>query len=281
MLFLLSLSAALAAEPTWWARQSIGGSLFPEGAVSDTRVQLRVPLHRSSSRLFQTTYAGAGARLAVTPVHAELGPRLSIAPVDLFELEVQAAALGYVSWGGRGLLPFGEVDHKLSTDRRARADEQFSGTGLLASATPTVKLKLGPIVMFDSCTLTVLHVDNPAGLDAPWVYEPSRDLIVAWDDVLYENQAGVLAELLPGGAQPLLRVGATVRDRGAVGSGDRSLTVGGLVSFKATAAPAVPTLNLLALAYVIDADRVGTEPNLQLAATWLVEAPLRPAPAGT
>ncbi len=277
MFLLLSLAAASAADttPYWYGRAQLGGGLFSEGALLDVRGQVRTPLWRSESRMFQTTNAGAGLRVGVTPVHAEVGPRLSITPIEMFELEVQGSYLGYFSWGGRGLLPFDAPSGKLSEDRQAREDEQFSSSGLQLSATPTLKLKFGPVILFDSCTFSALHIEAPAEVDSPYVYDPSRDLVVAFDEVVIENQAGVLGEVLPGGQKPLLRVGATMRDRMAMGSGDRSLVVGGLVSFKATAAPAVPTVNVLALAYVIDADRVGTAPNLQLAASWTLEKPLR------
>lgn len=274
MFFALLASAALAADtPHWWLRQSVGGQLFPDGALSDTRLQYRVPLKRSESRLFQTTYAGAGLRAAVTPVNVEVGPRLGFAPIEIFELEVQGSYLGYFSWGGRGLLPFEQTEGKGTEERKAREAEGFMASGLQLAATPTVKVKLGPVVVFDSATFSMLHLENPLGLDAPYVYEPNRDLIVAWDDVLVENQAGVLYEVLPGGERPLLRVGATARNRAALTSGDESVAVGGLVSFRPGHTPAVPTVNVLALAYVVDSDRVGTAPNLQASATWVFEKP--------
>jgi len=271
MLLLLAPFAFALDAPSWWFRESVGGSLFPDGALVDTRVQYRVPLHRAEGRLFHDTYAGAGLRVAFTPVNAEVGPRLSISPIDMFDLEVQASYLGYYSWGGKGLLPYSVTDGKESATRSSREDEGFMASGLVASATPTLKAKAGPIVIFDACTFTFLHLENPLGVSAPYVYEPNRDLIVAWDDVLVENQGGLLYEVLPGGTRPLLRVGATVRERLALSSGDESLTVGGLVSFKPGTTPAVPTINVVALAYVIDADRVGTTPNLQASATWVVE----------
>ncbi len=276
MILALFATSSLAMDaPSWWLRQSVGGGLFPEGALLDTRGQYRVPLHRSASRVFKDTYAGAGLRVAFSPINAEVGPRLSISPIDVFDLEVQASYLGYYSWGGRGLLPFDAPSGKDTDARKAREAEGFSASGLLVAATPTIKLKFGPIVVFDACTFTALHLENPLGLASPYLYEPTRDLVVAWDDVLVENQGGVLYEVLPGGQKPLLRIGATVRDRMALGSGDRSLVAGGIVSFKPGTTPAVPTINVLALFYLIDADRVGTAPNLQAAATWSFDKPIR------
>jgi hypothetical protein len=275
MLLSFLVTTALAADgPAWWLRQSVGGQLFPDGAMSDTRVQYRVPMHRSSSRLFQTTYAGAGLRAMATPVNVEVGPRVGFAPIEIFELEVQGSYLYYFSWGGRGLLPYDELGGKDTETRKAREDEGFMGGGLQLAATPTLKLKFGPIAVFDTATFSVLHLDQPGDVDAPWVYEPNRDLVVAWDELLVENQAGALLELLPGGDRALLRVGGLVRNREALESGDHSMAVGGLVSFKPGVTPAVPTINVLALAYVVDADRVGTAPNLQASATWVFEKPV-------
>ena len=116
MILALFATSSLAMDaPSWWLRQSVGGGLFPEGALLDTRGQYRVPLHRSASRVFKDTYAGAGLRVAFSPINAEVGPRLSISPIDVFDLEVQASYLGYYSWGGRGLLPFDAPSGKALT----------------------------------------------------------------------------------------------------------------------------------------------------------------------
>jgi hypothetical protein len=275
MLISLLASAAFAADtPSWWLRQSVGGQLFPDGGMSDTRLQYRVPMHRSESRMFQTTYAGAGLRAMVTPVNVDVGPRLGFAPIEMFELEVQGSYLGYFSWGGRGLLPYDVTDGKETDTRKVREAEGFMASGLQLAATPTVKVKVGPIIAFDSATFSLLHLENPLGLDAPYVYEPNRDLIVAWDDLLIENQAGLLYEVLPGGDRALLRIGATIRNREALTSGDASMALGGLVSFRPGTTPAVPTINVVGLAYLVDADRVGTAPNLQASATWIFEKPV-------
>lgn len=67
-MFTLLLTRALAAdEPGLWLRQAVGFGGWPSGAVSDTRLQYRAPLHRSESIVFRDTYAGVGGRLAVTP----------------------------------------------------------------------------------------------------------------------------------------------------------------------------------------------------------------------
>ena len=131
MLISLLASAAFAADtPSWWLRQSVGGQLFPDGGMSDTRLQYRVPMHRSESRMFQTTYAGAGLRAMVTPVNVDVGPRLGFAPIEMFELEVQGSYLGYFSWGGRGLLPYDVTDGKETDTRKAREAEGFMASGL-------------------------------------------------------------------------------------------------------------------------------------------------------
>jgi hypothetical protein len=278
---ILALAAPVLAfdQPVWWLKQSVGGGAFPTGVMSETVAQLRAPLYRSSSIVFRDTYAGAGARAIVTPVFADAGAIVSLAPIDVFDVDLAAGWVGYYGWGGNGLLPYEETAHKLDAERNARAGEDLSTGALYASAVPTLKAKVGPIVAFDSWNVSLLSLDRAS--DAPFVYEPCRDLVVAWRDVATEHQAGLLAEILPGKDRPLLMVGGTWRDRIVHVSGDRSAVVGGLLVVRPGTKPVVPQILVQGLAYVIDADRVGREPNVQAQLSWTLERPALPTPDGS
>ncbi|MFZ5477306.1 MAG: hypothetical protein ACOZNI_11080 [Myxococcota bacterium] len=272
------VASALAFDgPVWWVKTAVGGGVFPDGAISRTTAQYRAPLHRSESIVFRDTYAGAGLRAVFTPVFADGGAVFSLAPIDVFDVDLSAGAATYYSWGGNGLLAFDAPEGKLTDDRHAREGEDLSTGMLYASAAPTLKAKLGPVIAFDAWTISYVAFDRAA--DAPFVYEPGRDLVVAWQDVTTEHQAGLLYQILPGKDRPLLNVGATFRDRKAYGSGDRSAVVGGLVAAKPGTSTAIPTIVVQGLAYVIDADRVGREPNVQLLLSWVIEKPATPKPA--
>ena len=224
--------------------------------------------------MLNDTYAGVGGLAQVTPAFAAFGPRLSIAPVDIFELELQASRLQYVN-PGLGLMPFESSSEggKLSSirlDRAAQGEGVVTG-GWSFTATPTFKLKLGPIVAFDTWNISFLALDKPDGTSADFVYEPYRDQIVAWNDVSIEHQAALLYTVLPGDDGPMFWIGGTVRDRFNHTSDDQSTAAGALIVAKTGTSTRVPKIVGQAMFYVKDQDRVGTVPNLQLQASWTFE----------
>lgn len=270
MTALLLLAGFAAADPYLWTRAQVGAGGFPLGLIGDVRTQVRAPLWAASdSFLLEDSYAGAGLRVAASPAFVTGGPRLSLAPAAFFDLDLQASAHQYFD-NGLGFLPFEETAHKLESERDARKDESFGGTAWSASASPTLKAKVGPIVAFDSVLIEAWHVERPTGVAAPYVYEPLRDLVIGWDDVVIEHQPAVLWALWPGDEdRRVLWIGATMRDRIALQSGDRSLTVGSMVRLRpGGTSAAIPNVVLFVLPYVIDADRVGGAPNIQGALVW-------------
>ena len=139
------------------------------------------------------------------------------------------------------------------------------------SARPTAKIKLGPIVAFDSWNVSYVNFDRPAGVVAPYTYEPKRDLLLAWEDVAVEHQAAVMYTALPGDDGPKLWIGGTIRDRFAAVSPDRSTAAGAVIIVRPGTKPAVPQIVGQALLYLTDADRVGRAPNLQAQLSWTFE----------
>lgn len=269
----LTPSASAADGPSLYFRESLGASAFPTGALSNTRLELRTPLHRSKSKLFQATYLGGGAGLLVSPAFVGFGPRLSVAPLDIFELNLSAARVYYID-DGLGLMPFDQPVGRTGDQRDAREDEGFGSAAWVATAEPTLKLKLGPIIAFDAWTLDVLHIERPADVTAPYTYEPLRGLVVAFDDYTVDQQAGLLYDALPADG-PTLRFGLIARDRFAVVSGDRTTSAGLLVTGRPGVKPAIPTLVAMAQLYLHDPDRaVLSPPSVALAARWEVDAPL-------
>ncbi|MDP2312489.1 MAG: hypothetical protein Q8P41_06250 [Pseudomonadota bacterium] len=273
MLLSLVIAAAHAADaPSYYLRQSVGFAGWPTGAISETRLQVRTPLYRSESMVFQDTYAGAGVRLDASPAFVNPGVQISLAPIDIFDIDLSATFLGYLP-GPFGILPYDGLTSKLEVVRDTR-DDQSPAVGFSLDANPTLKLKVGPIIGFDAVAISYLHIERPDGVDAPYVYEPLRDMIVAWDEVYLEHQPALLYEAMPGGEKPLLYVGATWRQRYAFVSGDRNGALGLLVVAKPGVKPIIPTIIGCAAFYVIDQDRVGAMPFLGLQANWIVEPPL-------
>ncbi|MCB9685563.1 MAG: hypothetical protein H6735_11025 [Alphaproteobacteria bacterium] len=271
-MFLLTLAhiAHAADEPGLWMRQAVGFGGWPSGAVIDTRAQLRTPLHRSDSIVFQKTYAGAGGRLAVTPAYADVGPRVSIAPIDVFDLDLQASFVGY--WPSSfGPMVFGDLGGTLSKDRADRPEDAVSTWALVLTAAPTLKLRVGPIVAFDAWTISHWRFHQPDAVDEPYTYEPYSDMVLAWTDTLLEHQAVVMATVLPGDGGPLLWLGPTFRDRIATGSGDRSTCLGGILTTRPIVASWAPQAVVQVLPYLKDTDRLGGVPNIQGQLFWVLD----------
>ncbi len=260
-------------RPWLWNRTMLAVSGWPTGMIADVRLQQRVALKRGPSFVLQDTYAGIGARLAASPAFVDVGPRFSLAPVDFFDIDLQAGMVGY--WpSSSGLLPYDRIGE--STRDRDRAlrhrDPDTAAAGgwaAYASAQPTLKAKLGPVILYDSWSFTWFHVERPEGEDAELVYEPYWDRRLAWDDMVMQQEVGLLGEILDGeGGRPRLLVGAQFRHRWTLKSKDPSMVVGGMAIVRLVDKPGVPAIAAQVLAHVVDPDRVGGAPNMGLALVW-------------
>lgn len=279
-MFPLLLTAALAADgPTLHVFEGAATAGWPSGLLSNTIVELDTPLYRSNSVVFRDTSAGLGVQVLATPAFFSVGPRLSLAPIDVFDVNLKWAKVWHFG-NNFSTLPFDVVGGKLESERNARGDEAVATTSWVATVEPTAKIKLGPIIAFDAWTIDRLHLERPEGVDSPYVYEPYRDLVIAWDDWAFEHQAALLWEVADGVDGPMFRPGLTVRDTWTVQSGDHRTNLGPILLARPGRHPAVPTLVGMAIWYLRDADRVGPIPYMAAQARWELRAPLRPAPAG-
>lgn len=271
---LLGSAAAEEAKPPpyVWTRFMFAAAGWPSGLIGDARVQHRAPLKRSSSFVFQSTYAGVGGRLAIAPAFVDVGPRLSLAPIDFFDIDVQAGFVGY--WrSSSGLLPY---DHVLESTRDQDRTDRYrdpdttaqAGWGAYVSGQPTLKAKLGPIILYDSWAFTWFHIDRPRGEERPLVYEPYWDRLIAWDDLIFQQEVGLLGQILDGRTGPTLMTGAVFRHRWTLYSRDPSMVVGGMIMVRPAQKRAVPAIAGQILAYVKDPDRVGGVPAMGLALVW-------------
>jgi hypothetical protein len=274
MLLALILTASAADSPGLLIKEGLGASFYPTGVISNTTVYAQTPLTRNDSMVFQDTSAGAGVRFAASPAFVEVGPSISIAPIDVFDIGFEATAVQYIK--AFGPLPYTSTTDKKESQRNARSDESFAPNGWSVTATPTVKIKVGPIIAFDAWTITKLHINQPDGVDSPYVYEPLRDMVVAWDDIYLEHQAAVLYEA---SVEPMLWTGVTYRAKNMLESGDKHKGVGPMIVFDPSDAPAVPTIVGLALFHLDDPDRdVASAPYMGVMARWSIDKPFSGTP---
>lgn len=248
-----------------WAKSATAVAGFPSGARFDNTAEIRTPLHRSDSVLFQDTVAGIGGRAAVTPAFSEVGAHATFAPVAIFDVHAFVGGITY--WeGGFGPTPTDHRGGTLPADKAASGAEPVGTSGLLVSVNPTLKAKVGRVIVFDSWTVRHQRLDQ--GSNEPWMLEPFTDLVVGWTDTVVQHQPGVLVEVVEDTGGSWLRVGGTMRDRRSLLTEDRSLAAGGLVAAKTGASAAAPTVAGMALAYAVDDDRVGLAPWIGLQASW-------------
>lgn len=265
--------------PYLWLYQSIGGGAFNSGLMSKSRIQLRTPALRNESVLFQSTFAGAGFELGLTPAFVQFGPRFMFRPVEILDVDAHLAWT-YVWKSSAGLLPFDDLTGTYEADREAIRDQALPGHRFEASISPTLKLKVGPVIGLWNVEWAFIHHMKPAGATSRYVYEPRRDLVVAWDDVAVSNLAAILIEILDGtgpegGPAPTLRVGPVMRDKQTVVSRDISTVLGGAVSLRPGPKPGWPDVFLAVMGYLRDNDRALREPQIQIQLSWQLEKSLK------
>lgn len=256
--------------------ESIAVAGWPTGLLSVTTVGPAIPLYRSDSVVFQDTKGSLRARLRGSPAFVEPGIELAVQPIDVFTLDVGASYLWYPDTPF-GLEPFDELSGTRGSVRSARAaaGEVRPSRGWTVYAEPTVQLKVGPIIGFDSATIERRHID-PIDATAPYLYEPYWDLVMAPDDTVVEQLGVVLYTVVPAkeDGAPFFWAGASVRDRFTLVSRDHSTGVGPVVVTKLSRSKAVPALLGLCQWYVRDNDFLGPVPFLAVRALWNVEVPL-------
>lgn len=277
LLFTLALARAETPDSPWlWTHAALGGGAFPSGAQLDLRASARAPLYATDSFLLADNYAGAGVRAAITPAYVTGGPRLSVAPVAFFDMDVSGSVVRYFHTPF-GPLPFDQVaSGKPDAARDTRSGESFADTAFTAAAEPTLKAQVGPVVAFDAWTVELRHTNRVEGVDTPFVYEPYWDLVIAWDDVVIEQQGAVLGMIWKGdGIDRKLWIGATVRHHWAVESTDASLVVGGVLLARiGNHVLGGPQLIVQVLPYVLDdADMKAGPPNVQAQVSYDFDTP--------
>lgn len=267
--------AEAADVPSLWLRGFGAIAFQPTGVIVDGAAELRAPVLRYGGAVFNDTFVGGGLRVALSPVHVDLALRASFQPIDILPITVEAVRSTY--WESPwGLVPADTVSNQLSPDRKPlyTADRDFAGGAWSLSVAPTLQLKVGPIVGFTSPTFTWISL-RPEQAPEPWVFEPYRGLVMAYDDRLLEHTSAILWEAADGEDRSLFRVGPVFRGKAAHATGDRSLTLGGVAQWRPGSAPTAPSLLLLAAEYVLDDDFAGPIPFVALLVTVERDVSLR------
>ncbi len=204
--------------------------------------------------------------MQTSPAFVDVAPMVSLAPIDVFDLDIGASWTGYA--GPFAPLPFDDLTGRAEPLRNERSGEEFAMYKFEFWAAPTAKIKLGPVIAFDGVNIGIVRAKQPDGIDEPYWYEPYRDMLLAWNDIAIEHEGALLIEAMDGDEKPRLIFGVMARHRFAVTSGDSVTALGPMVVAKPGTAKAIPNILGRAQFYVQDSERVGTLPNMNIAAIW-------------
>ncbi len=265
--------------PWLWVYGAIGGGAFNLGLMGKARVQIRGAMLRNDSVLFQTTYAGAGLEVGITPAFVQFGPRFSIAPIEIFDFDAHFSWM-HIWKSSSGMLPFEGLTGTLEKDREAIEHLAIPGHRFEASLSPTLKLKVGPVIGLWNSEWAFIHHIKSDAQTSTYVYEPLRDLVINWDEMIVTNLAAILIEVADGtgpkgGPGPVLRFGPVMRDKQTLVSRDMATVLGGAVSLKPGPKRGWPDVFVAVMGYVRDNDRFLKAPQIQLQISWKLEKSLK------
>lgn len=278
MLLALALPALAAETPSLWSRFFSGAALQPGGVIAEGTGELRAPVLRYGGVAFNSTFVGAGARVALSPAHLDTALRLSLQPIDLLPITVELVRTTY--WESPwGLVP---IDRRFDIDSKGRrelyqADRDFAGYSLTFLVSPTLQARAGPVVGFSSFTFSFMSIRPRMGPE-PWLVEPVRGLAMGYEDRLTEHTSAVLWEPKDGEDAPIVRLGGVLRGRASHVTHDSSLNAGLLMQWRPGRSPRAPTFLFLAAPYLKDPDFIGPIPNVAAAVTFERDQPLSRAP---
>ena len=271
MFFLLLASVTLAAdEPGPWFESLTAGGVQPGALIQSLSVEYRAPVLRYGGAVFNDTFVGGGARASVTPAFSEFAGRVSAQPIDILPITFEAVHTAYFN-NNVGLVAMDSLDNGSRFPERLSRIEQgfgFGGSSLTLSASPTLQMRVGPIVGFTNWTFASIQVRQPDGIDTEYVFDPFRGIVIAWDDWIIEHTSAVLYERTVGAKNGLLRIGPATRGRWSLNGPDETLTLGGLVQYRPTDTPYMPTFMLLTSSFLKDPDFLGPVPNVLVAVTF-------------
>jgi hypothetical protein len=179
---LLALPVAGSAEesvptpgPKRLLADSLGFSVNRLGLQNTLDLRWVWPLTRSRNALLSGAHVSLGATHTLTPSYTRLAAWVELSPLSVLDLRAGVEPAVYFGTFG-SLLSFPGYDAPFGSHvLDARRDQARPGTGLRLYAAPTVKMKLGPLVVLGDAAFEWWR-SSAAG---PYYYEPARDTLLA------------------------------------------------------------------------------------------------------
>jgi len=173
--------------------QNVGASWDPLGAQAVTQLYYRIPLSQSDNILWASTKVDFGVVNNFSPSYDLAGVFVSIQPIAVFNLVLEAQAAGYfhqLGFGFYSLSGYGAGFDNASLAQLTPMDT----TGYVLSAAPTLQVAFGPVALQDTFSLTYYNADGGTG----YFYERIGNVALAKSDTELLNQAYALLTVHPG-----------------------------------------------------------------------------------
>lgn len=167
-------------------REQIGASVNNLGLQNSLDVSWRWPLSSSSNPLLSDAHLTLGLSHALSPSYTRVGAWAEFSPLSVLDLRVGIEPAVYFGTF-HSLLSFNSYSDNFSNDARDKLGGAF-GTAGRVYASPTLKMKAGPIVAAASADFEWWKSDA-AG---PLFYEPARDTLLKTKGDRLLNTSSVL-----------------------------------------------------------------------------------------
>jgi hypothetical protein len=179
---------------------SLAGSVNPVGVQNVIEVSWSHALSRSRKPLLSDAHLSFGVGSRLTPAYARGGAWVEVAPLSVFELRAGVEPVAYFGTF-HSLLPFASYGDAFDDATRKARPGAERGTGARLYAAPTVKAKLGRLLVRSRADLEWWKASAPG----PYFYEPFRDtLLRASGDTLVASETVLLWSLGDGNSRKLL-----------------------------------------------------------------------------
>jgi hypothetical protein len=190
---------------------------------------LRYTYERSEDDpLFEELYLQVGASIEPNPAWTQASIQLEAVPLAPFRLRLRYDV--YAFYGSSGaLLSFPDADAPFGRRARDALDgEEEAGMGQRVLFQPTLRLKLGPVVVANQCNLAYYFLPGKG----PYLLELEWDTLLKEDaDGLVANRSSILFELWDGDGEASLLLGPQYEVVRSFQAGVTRQRVGGLLYF--------------------------------------------------
>jgi len=162
-----------APRPRRELREQIGASVNNLGLQNSLDFSWRWPLSSSPNPLLSDAHLTLGLSHALSPPHTRLGAWAEFSPLSVLDLRVGIEP-GVYFGTFNSLMSFNSYSDPFSNDARDKRGGGAFGTAGRLYASPTLKMKAGPVVAAASADFEWWKSDA-AG---PLFYEPARDTLL-------------------------------------------------------------------------------------------------------